>query len=356
LSRRLAQAVSFDAVHHLTWAGIRAPTFLGSLGVPLIIGPIGGGETSPPSLRRDLRLKARLTELIRDISNATITLNPTVRGGLRKAAVIFVKTPETRALLPRRWQDKTEQFAELTIRREQIGAPRGDRAAQPRLLFVGRLLYWKGAHLALQAFAQLRSHMPSARMTIIGRGPEEARLKAQAAALGIAEDVAFIGWLPREQISEIYDTHDLMVFPSLHDSGGTVVLEALGRGLPVMCLDLGGPRQIVTAASGVTIETGGRNAAEVARAMAAEMARLFAAPALLRSLSAGAVARAMEFLVSTQVGKFYRTSSQLIGAKEENTVFSEEGGSPPGKSQKTFVSPPVPTSPAMAGIGTLAQN
>jgi glycosyltransferase involved in cell wall biosynthesis len=350
VARRLAQNVAFDAVHHLTWAGIRAPTFLGRLGVKLIIGPIGGGETSPPRIRQDMRLKARLTETIRDISNATIMFNPAVRGGLQKAAVIFVKTPETRTLLSRRLQAKTHQYAELTIRAEQIGAPRGDRAVQPRLLFVGRLLYWKGAHLALQAFAEIRARVPSARMTIIGQGPEEARLKAQAAALGVSDDVAFIGWLPREKVSQMYDSHDLMVFPSLHDSGGTVVLEALSRGLPVMCLDLGGPRQIVTAGSGITVETSGRNAAEVARAMSDEMLRLFAAPGLLRALSAGAVARAREFLVSSQVGRFYRTASALIGVKEESVFSSEE------KNQKTFTSPLAPTSPAKPRICTLAQT
>ena len=50
-ARDLHRQVGFDLIHHLTWAGIRAPTFLGALTAPLVIGPIGGGETSPPSRR-----------------------------------------------------------------------------------------------------------------------------------------------------------------------------------------------------------------------------------------------------------------------------------------------------------------
>ena len=50
-ARELQRRVGLDVIHHLTWAGIRAPTFLGSLGTPLIIGPVGGGETSPRLLR-----------------------------------------------------------------------------------------------------------------------------------------------------------------------------------------------------------------------------------------------------------------------------------------------------------------
>src|SRR5262249_17128782 len=53
--------------------------------------------------------------------------------------------------------------------------------------------------------------------------------------------------MPPAELFELYDTHSLLLFPSLHDSGGFVVLEALSHGLPVVCLDLGGPREIVTA-------------------------------------------------------------------------------------------------------------
>jgi hypothetical protein len=55
LARELHHRVNFDVIHHLTWAGIRAPTFLGSLGPPFIIGPVGGGETSPRFLKRCYR-------------------------------------------------------------------------------------------------------------------------------------------------------------------------------------------------------------------------------------------------------------------------------------------------------------
>jgi glycosyltransferase involved in cell wall biosynthesis len=57
-------------------------------------------------------------------------------------------------------------------------------------------------------------------------------------------------WLPQEKLFEQYQTHDLLVYPSLHDSSGNAVLEALSFGLPVVCLDLGGPAQIVTSESG----------------------------------------------------------------------------------------------------------
>lgn len=314
-ARALHGTIGFDAVHHLTWCGIRAPTFLGSLGAPLIIGPIGGGETSPPSLRDAFSLKGKVTELIRDVSNATINVNPLVRGGLTRASVIFVKTPETRGLLTPAMQRKSRTFVEVSLRREQIGTPRGPRQGASKLLYAGRLLYWKGVHIAIRAFAELLRRMPDARLTIVGKGPEKDRLRAEAAALRIADKIDFIAWLPQPRLFELYESHDLFVFPSLHDSGGTVVVEALSRGLPVMCLDLGGPRQIVTPESGIVVGTAGRNTTQVAAAMADEMQRLFVAPARLSALSAGAIARAEDYVLSDRIADFYGTAADAIGLK-----------------------------------------
>src|SRR5574337_2121804 len=98
-ARALHREQPFDLVHHLTWAGVRAPTFLGSLGAPLIIGPVGGGETSPRALRDRFPFRGRVLEAVRDLSNATIEFNPIVRRGLRRAGVIFARTADTRNLL-----------------------------------------------------------------------------------------------------------------------------------------------------------------------------------------------------------------------------------------------------------------
>src|SRR6202020_2167039 len=125
--------------------------------------------------------------------------------------------------------------------------------------------------------------------------------------------IEFIPWLPQQHLFALYGNHDLLVFPSLHDSSGNVVLEALSHGLPVMCLDLGGPPQIVTPHAGIVVSTAGRSTMGVAAAVAEEMQRLFAEPARLAALSAGAIARASEFVVSDRIGAFYRAAAEEIG-------------------------------------------
>ncbi len=311
VARGLNAKVGFDAIHHLTWGGVRAPTFLGFIGPPLIVGPLGGGETSPGSLREAFHLKARITETVRDLSNSTITFNPLVRHGLSSAAAIFTKTPDTDRLLSASMRRKTVNFLELGL--EGARPPRPERPPGPsRLLFAGRLLYWKGAHIAIHALAELTRTEPDAVLTIVGKGKEEGRLRATAAALGVAGNVHFTPWIAQSDLFELYRTHDLLVFPSLHDSSGNVVLEALSFGLPVVCLDVGGPAQIVTPGSGVAVSTAGRDTGAVAAAMAADMLRILRTPGLHKALSDGAFARAAQFNLADRISQFYGLVERVI--------------------------------------------
>lgn len=315
-ARELQHKIGFDAIHHLTWAGVRAPTFLGALAPPLIIGPIGGGETSPSSLRDGFGLRGKIIETVRDLSNSTLRINPLVRAGLAQATVIFVTTSDTRNLLSRAMRKKTIVYTFLGIPKTQIRLPRVLRQTSPRLLYAGRLLYWKGVHIAIQALAKLSIKMPDARFTVVGNGPEEARLKADVLAYKLEEKVDFISRLPQDKLFELYESHDLLLFPSLHDSGGFVVLEALSHGMPVVCLDLGGPGELVTPSSGVVIKTAGLNTIQVASRIAEELNDIFASPTRLVALSVGAISRAHDFLLPNRVAKFYEEALTFIEARK----------------------------------------
>jgi glycosyltransferase involved in cell wall biosynthesis len=313
VARRLHSEQPFDLVHHLTWGGVRAPTFLGTLGVPLIIGPIGGGETSPGKLRDRFSLRGRVLEQVRDFSNATIEFNPILRQGLRKASVIFARTPATRDLVSPTLRAKTYLGMEMGVTPAQIGTPRPTRQMPRRLLYAGRLLYWKGVHIAIEAMSQLVASMPDAQLTIVGNGPEESRLKCEVAKRKLGANITFVSWIPQEQLLHLYETHDVFVFPSLHDSGGWVVLESLCKGLPVACLNLGGPQEIVTPRSGVIVDTTGLDTSGVAARMANELQMLLADPERLAALSAGAIARAGEFLLRKQVERLYGRATKHLG-------------------------------------------
>jgi glycosyltransferase involved in cell wall biosynthesis len=316
IAQSLHREAPFALVHHLTWAGVRAPTFLGALGVPLIIGPVGGGETSPGKLRNRFPLRGRVLERLRDLSNATIELNPIVRRGLRNAEVIFARTAETKNLLSPSLRAKTYVQMELGVTQAQIGSPREIRKIPRKLLYAGRLLYWKGVHIAIEAMSRLVPQMPDAHLTIVGNGPEETRLKSEIARRNLEANITLVSWMPQERFLGLYDTHDVFVFPSLHDSAGWVVLEALCRGLPVTCLNLGGPKEIVTPASGIIVDTTGLDTSGVAAKLADELRALLADPERLAALSAGAIVRAGDFLLRNQVERLYGQAKEHLVAAQ----------------------------------------
>jgi len=319
VARRPCREVGFDAIHHVSWAGIRAMTFLGSLGPPLIIGPIGGGETSPPRLRDALGRRGRLLERARDLSSRTINFNPTVRPGLLAASVIFASTAETRNLLSGAIRKKTVVFSQLGLPSLPGARPKSSRGYPPLFLYAGRLLYWKGVHMALRALADVARQIPGAQFTIIGDGPERAALEQR-----VSDGVKFIPRAPQDELFRLYETHDLLLFPTLHDSGGFVALEALARGMPVVCLDLGGPGDLVTSECGIVVETAGLNTDQVAADMAARIVVLWRSPSGLAQLSAGALARAQQFILSRRIEALYQRAAPFLSLKGRAVTDTQE--------------------------------
>ena len=257
------------------------------------------------------------SERVRDFSNATIMVNPLTRKGFIEASLIFASTSDTRDLFTGTLRKKVSIFSQVAIPALPSISPRRTREGPPRLLYAGRLLYWKGIHIAIDAFALLASRIAGARFTIVGDGPERKRLHALAVSRRVDDRVKFIARLPQEDLFKFYRSSDVLLFPNLHDSGGFVVLEALAHGLPVVCLDLGGPKELVTPNSGVIVATAGHNTAEVAAAMADEIFHLLTSPDRISALSAGAVERSRQFLLVDRVKTFYATAANALPALSE---------------------------------------
>lgn len=242
LARRLHAAENFDLVQHITYATARFPSFMGQLGIPFLMGPVGGGEHAPRALRRGLPVAARLFEDARDIANRIMRFDPFVRTTMRQADRVLVKTRDTLDALPEFVAAKASQSTELGMPAIEPGSARPDNPA-PRLLFVGRFIHVKGLHIGLPAFRHVLDAVPEARLTLVGQGPAGNRWRRQAERLGIAGSIDWVDWVDQQAIPAIYRAHDLFLFPSLHDSGATVTYEACAYGCPVVCFDLGGPAE-----------------------------------------------------------------------------------------------------------------
>jgi glycosyltransferase involved in cell wall biosynthesis len=292
VARRLCREARFDLAHHITFGVFRHPSFMAFLGLPFVFGPVGGGESAPPPLRKTFPLRGYVIDLFRDFANWVVRIDPLMAAVFRRSAATLCKTGETLRSIPPRFHDRCLVQVELGT----DGGPSAPRRQREdggfRVLYVGRLLYWKGLHLGLMAFARLLESRPRATLTIIGSGPDEAWLRQLAQRLGIGDAVNWIPRLEQAAVMRAYLRHDALLFPSLHDSSGNVVLEALSSGLPVVCLDAGGPALLVDPSCGFKVRPGAPQ--QVVEDLARSLATLAGDHRLLRCMGDAALYRAHE--------------------------------------------------------------
>jgi len=252
---RLHRVNPFDCVYHVTFASMQFGSFMGKLGIPFVIGPIAGGERAPIRLRSSLPIRGQATELLRDVGILLQRFNPLSRSAFAAADRIYVTTAESLKLIPRKWRYKTAVQLAIAMNGRATPIAEHKKPDYPRFIYAGSLIYLKGVDQIIRALAQVRATTPGATLTLIGDGPAEKWLRFVAEECGVAHAVEFAGRFPRERLIDAFSHYTALVFPSLHDTGGMVVLEALSQGTPVICLDLGGPGIIVNASCGVVVPT-----------------------------------------------------------------------------------------------------
>ncbi|MCL4472136.1 MAG: glycosyltransferase family 4 protein [Sulfuricella sp.] len=304
-ARKLVKQERFDFVLHLTMGTFRYPSWMGYLGIPFYFGPAGGGERAPFRLTKSLPLSERATEWLRSAVILTGKIDPILWLGLSRARVIFARTPETLAALP-------AGLAKRTIIQQEIGVPPGSlgivlrrrNADEPfRIMSAGRFQGWKGFHLTLLAAARLKAMGQHFELHLFGSGRLEGELRARAQRLGIQNQVHFRGMVPHEAILPEYRRMHAFLFPSLHDSGGNVVLEALGKGLPVVCLALGGPAEFVDETCGWVVPVNRATEEEIGSALADAIAKLMESESMRVKLAVGALERSKELSWERQIDK-----------------------------------------------------
>ena len=245
-TRRLRRKICFDLAHHVTFVNDWLFSFIPLLGLPSVWGPIGSHPCIPFPLRMDLasfvgdRIRYGFQAFMRFV-------DPLFWSCLARSRVIvgiengvIRRMPPIPGIHPR-------FISHTAIGVEELPPPRARLArSRPglRVLSAGRLVTIKGFHITLMAFAELvRSH-PDATLRIVGKGPLKERLVRLAEELSITDSVEFVDWLPRKEVIEAMRQSDVFLFPSF-EGGGMVVLEAMANQLPVVCLDYGGPGQMV---------------------------------------------------------------------------------------------------------------
>jgi glycosyltransferase involved in cell wall biosynthesis len=297
VARTLHAEEPFDVVHHVTYAAHRLPTRLWRVGAPFVWGPLGGGERVPLPLLSPRWLGTRLVarELMRDVWNRACRVDPRLRRASTNAAAVGVCTAETAAAYPP--AAPTVVMAKTPVDRREL-QQLAARPAAPgpttglSVALVGRLIGSKAPTLALRAFARYAERFPGAQLHVYGDGPLRPALEELTGALGVSHAVTFHGRVPRPDLLAVYADHQVLLFPSLHESLPMTVTEAMAAGLPVVCLAVGGVDPAVPADAGEKIRPG--RPRQVVQDLASALERLTVDPAGWQSRSSAARRHALD--------------------------------------------------------------
>ena len=292
LARTLHHKHHFALVHQTTFHTFRVPFLAATLDIPSVWGPVAGGESTPPGFGRYLG-SAKFGEAARKFINRLWLGVPAIRASLFRAGTIFVSNRTTLNFLPAAVRDKCVVVSPNALRPEDEQlAPPVPKPARPeaplRLLYVGNCVATRALPIVFDALlvAGLRDY----KLTIVGSGPALASWKALVNKKNLSAHVEFTGQVTRDQLPGIYAAADALVFPALRDSGGSALLEAMSKGLPVICLDWGGPGEMVDDQSGVKIPV--TTPEQTVAVLAAALARMKHEPEYGPALAARAYQRA----------------------------------------------------------------
>ena len=261
---RAIRAGRFDLVHRVTPLTPTAVSPLAALcaraGVPFVLGPLNGGVPWPPGY-----------ESVRDAEGEWLSRFRAVhrlmpgRGEMMRAATIILAgsrhtQAELQAQMPRDARDRVLYLPENAVdpalfvpRRTATDITEGGPL---RGCFVGRLVPYKGALLAVEALAPLLRD-GRMRFDVVGDGPEHGALEAFVAREALGDAVTIHGILPHPAVPDVLGLADVLVSPAVREFGGAVALEAMALGVVPVVADYAGPSELIDDATGFRVPLGG---------------------------------------------------------------------------------------------------
>ena len=256
VAKKLNKERGFDLFHHVTYGNDWMASFIGArVPIPYVRGPGGGAHRTPRSLQTEYPLGGRIWEKVRSIGQWLFRHDPFFIIGHNRASAILLCNRDAVDSLARKWTHKAHLFPVSGVSTDDLSSLAEVRPTNDKFNVVsaGSLIRVKGFGLTIKSFKEFSDSHPDSQLTIYGSGPEEPRLRELVQQAQLQDKVELAGAVPRDVLLNQIASCDVFLFPSLRDGGGTVVIEAMSVGTPVVCLDIGGPGMHITNDCGIKV-------------------------------------------------------------------------------------------------------
>ena len=244
----------WDVVHRTTPVTTAAPTWLGRLGMPLILGPLNSGLSDPKGFEKIMNQESSWLIRFREFGKMFDSLI----GSSKRAACILVASKATMESIPVRYREKCRVMIENGVELNRFKPtpwPNPPTLINPlQILFVGRLIPLKALDLLIEAVSRLSRSGVLVELSVVGDGPMRSEWEDKVRGLNLNKSIRFAGNRSLEEVSEYMQRCHVFCLPSVRESGGAVLLEAMASARPVIAMNFGGPGELVDLDVGELIE------------------------------------------------------------------------------------------------------
>lgn len=294
--KRTMQENGIETYHHLTYGNAMWPVSRYGMKQRFVWGPTSAGVSLPRYLTKNFSWKSRLKEVAQRWMKRLLPLNMGFRRRCRCAEIILCKTDETIECVPRKWRHKCVQMTDVAVEPRDASRymmPKRYDETKVNYVATGTLVGWRTMDVLLEAWAQCTMHnffakgsktvgfmreeesveilratscearerinksgweekselsvksvgdkrLRSEKLTIVGDGPERARLEGLIERLGIQDSVRLVGQVDMETYYSYIAQADVVVNPCFREGAVTVSFDSMAMGKPLICFDTGG--------------------------------------------------------------------------------------------------------------------
>lgn len=251
-AKEICETQKIDVIHQINPVEFRSIGPYGKIkDVRFVCGPIGGGEYIPNNLKKYVTGAGRLVEFIRLVANYYYKCKYKMNGRFAECDTLIFANSETRDfLIPSAKRDRYRILTELGSLTKKIAIQHNSNETFS-ILAGGRLIYRKGFDLLFDAIEIIPKEYEF-KIVLVGNGPLYAHLKNRINDSEMLKNrVSMIGKVPHMEMDRLYRSSNLFIMPSLRETTGSVILEALENGIPVITANLFGAKTILDKSCGI---------------------------------------------------------------------------------------------------------
>jgi glycosyltransferase involved in cell wall biosynthesis len=283
----------YDIVQHLTFNAFALPGFLWFRHPAVVLGPLGGGMITKWSHLRWFPPRSRIAEILRSFLVTLSSWSPTLWVSCAFARLILVANEDTLRCIPRPFHYKTRRLLETSCPRIEESDQSEVRPLN-RFIWIGSLEPRKAPAIAVEALERVLLQGNQASLTIVGDGPLRDPLKRILARKNLTGALELRGKMTRENTLRTLGEHTALIFTSVRDTSGNVVLEAMAQGLPVIAFNHQGIPQMLDDSCGYLVEA--TDDGDEVGAFARKMADIVRLPDIAAAKGRAAYNKAQEVL------------------------------------------------------------